>query len=51
MELCLPIWHYGTCEAFLMHVGLTMDAIKKRGHFKAYEEAHELCVEQRDLVK
>jgi hypothetical protein len=28
-----------------------MDAIKKWGHFKAYKEAHEAYVEQRNLVK
>jgi hypothetical protein len=38
-------------KALLMHVGLAMDVIKKRGHFKAYKEAHELYVEQRDLAK
>jgi hypothetical protein len=50
-ELHLFIWHYETCEAFLMHVGLVMDVIKKRGHFKAYKEAYELYVEQCNLAK
>ncbi len=50
-EVCLSIWHSGTCKAFLMHVGLAMDGIKKQRHFKAYKEAHELYVEQRDLAK
>jgi hypothetical protein len=40
-ELSLPIWHCGTHEAFLMHVSLALDAIKKQGTFKAYKEAHE----------
>jgi hypothetical protein len=50
-ELRLPIWNCGTCKAFLMHMGLAMDEIKKQGHFKAYEEAHELYVVQCDLAK
>ncbi len=28
-ELCLPIWHCGMREAFLMHVSSVFDAIKK----------------------
>ena len=32
-NLHLSIWHNGTKEALLMHVGLTMDMIKKHGHF------------------
>jgi hypothetical protein len=37
MELRVSIWHFRTREAFLMHVGSAMDAIEKRGHFKAHE--------------
>ena len=45
--LNFPVWHKnGTREAFLMHVTVVLDAMKKRGHFndydrvqKAYEEA------------
>ncbi len=33
--LCLPIWHCGMCKAFLMHVSSALNAIKKRGTFKA----------------
>jgi hypothetical protein len=44
VELLLPIWLCGTCKVFLVHVGTALDAIKKRGHFKAYAEAHELFV-------
>jgi hypothetical protein len=34
------VWYSnGTKEAMLMHVMATLDAIKKRGHFKAYNEA------------
>jgi hypothetical protein len=50
-ELRLPIWHCGTCEAFLMHVSTALDAIKKRVTFKAYKEAHEAHVEQRKVAK
>jgi hypothetical protein len=50
-ELCLPIWHCGTREAFLMHVSSALNAIKKRGTFKAYKEAHEAYVEQREAAK
>ncbi len=28
-ELCLPIWHWGTCEAFLMHMSSALDKIKE----------------------
>jgi hypothetical protein len=47
----ISIWHCRTREAFLVHVGSAMDAIKKQGHFKAHEEAHEAYVEQNNLVK
>jgi hypothetical protein len=50
-ELCLPIWHCGTHEAFLMHMSSALNAIKKQGTFKAYKEAHKAYVEQRDVAK
>jgi hypothetical protein len=50
-ELRLPIWHCGTHEAFLMHVSPTLDAIKKRGTFKAYKEAHKAYVDQHKAAK
>jgi hypothetical protein len=50
-KLHLPIWHCRTWEAFLMHVSSALDAIKKRGTFKAYKEAHEAYVEQRKVAK
>ncbi len=50
-ELCILIWHIGTHEAFLMHVSTALHAIKKRGTFKAYKEACEAYVEQREAVK
>jgi hypothetical protein len=34
-----------------MHVSSALDAIKKRGTFKAYKEAHEAYVEQHDVAK
>ncbi len=34
------VWHKnGTHEAFLMHVTVVLDAMKKRGHFKDYNRA------------
>jgi hypothetical protein len=50
-ELRLPIWHCGTCKAFLMHVSSALNAIEKRGTFNAYKEAHEAYVEQREVAK
>ncbi len=34
-----------------MHVVATLDAIKKRGHFKAYKEAKVFYVEKKEVVK
>jgi hypothetical protein len=34
-----------------MHVGLTLDTIKKRGHFNDYKEAQELYVSQKEAIK
>jgi hypothetical protein len=50
-ELRLPIWHCRMCKAFLMHVSSALDAIKKRGTFKAYKGAHEAYVEQCKAAK
>jgi hypothetical protein len=50
-ELHLPIWHCGTRKAFLMHVNLALNAIKKRGTSKAYKGAHEVYVEKRKVAK
>jgi hypothetical protein len=50
-ELCLPIWHCGMHKAFLIHVSSALDAIKKRGTFKASKEAHEAYVEQCKVAK
>jgi hypothetical protein len=38
-----PVWHEnGTREAFLMHVTLVLDTIKKCGHFKDYKKAEKM---------
>jgi hypothetical protein len=41
-ELCLPICHCRTHEAFLMLMSSSLDAIKKRGTFKVYKEPNKL---------
>jgi hypothetical protein len=38
-------------EAFLIHVGSTQEAIKKKGYFKFYEESSRTFAEKRDKVK
>ncbi len=40
-KLRLPIWHCGTRKAIFMYVSIALNAIKKRGTFKAYKEAFE----------
>jgi hypothetical protein len=50
-ELRLPILHCGTCKAFHMHVSSALDAIKKRGTFKAYKKTHKVYVEQQEAAK
>jgi hypothetical protein len=38
--LNFPVWHEnGTREAFLMHITVVLDTIKKCGHFYDYEKA------------
>jgi hypothetical protein len=50
--LNFPVWYNNeTREAFLMHVTVVLDAIKKHGHFKDYEEAQMAYVEQKEAVK
>jgi hypothetical protein len=50
--LNFPVWHdKGTKEAFLVHVTVVLDAIKKRGHFKDYEKAQKANVEHKQAVK
>jgi hypothetical protein len=50
-ELRLSIWHCGRRKAFLMQVSSALNAIKKRGTFKAYKEAHEAYLEQKEMAK
>jgi hypothetical protein len=50
--LNFPVWHDNrTKEAFLMHVAVVLDAIKKCGHFKDYEKAQKVYVEQKEVMK
>jgi hypothetical protein len=50
-ELQVPIWHSGTCKAFLIHVGSAQEAIKKKGYFKSFEEHSDDYSEKREEVK
>ncbi len=50
-ELRLPLWHCRTCKAFLMHVSSALNVIENQGTFKAYNEAHEAYVEQREVTQ
>jgi hypothetical protein len=50
--LNFPVWHEnGTCEAFLMHVTVVLDAMKKRGHFKDYDRAQKANDEAKKAVE
>jgi hypothetical protein len=41
--LNFPVWHENrTQEAFLVHVMVVLDAIKKRGHFQDYENSEKV---------
>jgi hypothetical protein len=47
-----PVWHNnGTKEAFLMHVMVVLDAIKKCGHFKDCEKTQKAYVEHKQVGK
>ncbi len=50
-ELRVPIWHSGTHEAFLIHVGSAGEAIEKKGYFKPFEEHSNDYSEKREKVK
>jgi hypothetical protein len=50
-ELRVPIWHSGTREAFLIHVGSAREAIKKKGYFKSFEDHSETYADKREKVK
>jgi hypothetical protein len=46
------VWHKnGTREAFLMHVMVVLDAIKKGGHFKDHQQAQKAYVEAKQAVE
>jgi hypothetical protein len=39
------------CEAFFIHVGSALEAIKKKGYFKAHNKANKAYMKQHNLVK
>jgi hypothetical protein len=45
------ICHSRMHKAFCMHEGSSLEAIKKKGHFEAHEDANKAYVEQCKLVK
>jgi hypothetical protein len=46
-----PVWHKnGTREAFLMHMMVVLDTIKKRGHFQDYKKAEKIHEEVKKAV-
>jgi hypothetical protein len=50
--LNFPMWYNnGIKVAILMHVMAILDAIKKRGRFKDYNEAQAAYMEQKEAVK
>jgi hypothetical protein len=50
--LNFPVWQEnGTREAFLMHVMVVLDAIKKRGHFYNYKKAEVVHEEEKKSVE
>jgi hypothetical protein len=50
-ELRVPIWHSSMFEAFFIHVGSVLEAVKRKGYFKAYKEANEAYVEHFSRVE
>ncbi len=50
-ELRVPIWHSGTREAFLIHMGSAQEAIEKKGYFKSFEDHSDDYFEKRGKVK
>jgi hypothetical protein len=50
--LKFPVWHKnGTRKAFLMHVTVVLDTIKKCGHFHDYEKAEKTYGEAKKAVE
>jgi hypothetical protein len=50
-ELRVPIWHSGTHETFLIHLGSAQEAIEKKGYFKSFEEQSNKFSEKQGKVK
>ncbi len=50
-ELRVPIWHSGTREAFLIHVGSAREAIRKKGYFQSFEDHSEDYSVNQEKVK
>jgi hypothetical protein len=50
-KLRVPIWHSGTREAFLIHVGSAREAIEKKGYFKSFEDHSEDYSKEQEKVK
>jgi hypothetical protein len=50
-ELRVPIWHSGTREAFLIHVGSAREVIEKKGYFKSFEDHSDDYSKKRGKVK
>jgi hypothetical protein len=50
--LNFPVCHKnGTREAFVMHVTVVLNAIKKHGHFQSYEKAEKVHKEAKKAVE
>ncbi len=50
-EQRVPIWHSGTREAFLIHVGSARQGIKNKGYFESQEEYPGTFANKRDKIK
>jgi hypothetical protein len=50
-ELRVPIWHFGTREACLIHVGSAREVIQKKGYFKSFEDHSDDYSEKQGKVK
>jgi hypothetical protein len=50
-ELLVPIWQFGTGKLFLICVGSALEAIQKKGYFKANKDVSKAYVEQCKPVK
>jgi hypothetical protein len=50
-DLRVPIWHSGTCKAFLIHVGSVQGAKEKKSYFNSFEEYSETYADKREKIK